>query len=102
MLIHFPPLLGCIPGEKTALFFHFYIEMIILPRQARDKHRENSKRDRFLAANCKHMQQQWAALEALYTAKRAKAIGAKTAFLSHSFIKPINLPRQAWDKHRKT
>jgi len=77
MLIHFPPLLGCIPGEKTALFFHFYIEMIILPRQARDKHRENSKRDRFLAANCKHMQQQWAALEALYTAKRAKAIGAK-------------------------
>jgi diketogulonate reductase-like aldo/keto reductase len=39
MLIHFPPLLGCVP------------------------------------ANCKHMQQQWAALEALYAAKRAKAIG---------------------------
>ena len=44
MLIHFPPLLGCVP------------------------------------ANCKHMQQQWAALEALYTAKRAKAIGATNAF----------------------
>jgi len=26
------------------------------------------------------MQQQWAALEALYTAKRAKAIGATNAF----------------------
>jgi hypothetical protein len=31
-------------GEKTALFVHFYIKMIILPRQARDKHRKNSKK----------------------------------------------------------
>ena len=40
-------------GEKTALFVHFYIKMtpfkhfkrkcIILPRQARDKHRENTQ-----------------------------------------------------------
>jgi hypothetical protein len=28
---------------------HLYIKMLILPRQARDKHRENSKRDRFVA-----------------------------------------------------
>jgi hypothetical protein len=26
-------------------FSHFYIKMMILPRQARDKHRENSKKD---------------------------------------------------------
>ena len=32
------------PGKKTALFVsHLYIKCIILPRQARDKHRENSK-----------------------------------------------------------
>jgi hypothetical protein len=31
-------------GEKTALFVHFDIKMIILPRQARDKHRKNSKK----------------------------------------------------------
>ena len=33
------------PGEKTALFVHFLysLQMIILPRQARDKHRGNSK-----------------------------------------------------------
>ena len=33
-----------VTGEKTALFVHFYIKMIILPRQARDKHKKNSKK----------------------------------------------------------
>jgi hypothetical protein len=33
-------------GEKR-LFAPFYTKMIILPRQAPDKHRENSKRDAF-------------------------------------------------------
>jgi hypothetical protein len=33
---------------KTRLFFsHFNLKMMILPRQARDKHRENSKKDLF-------------------------------------------------------
>jgi hypothetical protein len=31
-------------GDKTVLLSHLYIKTIILPRQARDKHRENSKR----------------------------------------------------------
>jgi hypothetical protein len=31
--------------RKTAFLSHVYIKTIILPRQARDKHRENSKRD---------------------------------------------------------
>jgi hypothetical protein len=36
--------------EKTAFLRHFYLKTKILPRQARDKHRENSKIDyRFLA-----------------------------------------------------
>jgi hypothetical protein len=35
-------------GEQTAFLSHLYIKTIFLPRQTRDKHRENSKRDRFL------------------------------------------------------
>ena len=36
-------------GEKTVFLSHLCIKMLILPRQARDKHRENSETDRFLA-----------------------------------------------------
>jgi len=31
-------------GKETSLLRHLYIKCIILPRQARDKHRENSKK----------------------------------------------------------
>eukprot|EP01046_Picozoa_sp_COSAG06_P031807 COSAG06_NODE_3130_length_5807_cov_14.069727_2_plen_117_part_00 len=31
-------------GKKTAFLSHLYIKMMILPRQARDNHRENSKK----------------------------------------------------------
>jgi hypothetical protein len=41
-------------GEKTVFLSHLYIKVIFLPRQARDKHRENSKTDRFLAENSKN------------------------------------------------
>ena len=34
-------------GKKTGRFAPFYAKMIILPRQARDKHRESSKRHAF-------------------------------------------------------
>jgi hypothetical protein len=38
--------------RKTALLRHLYhIKTNILPRQARDKHRENSKKDRFSSVN---------------------------------------------------
>jgi hypothetical protein len=51
---HLPHKLPRLPGpheqgEKTGSFGHLYIKTIFLPRQARDKHRENQKRDRFLA-----------------------------------------------------
>jgi hypothetical protein len=36
--------------RKRHFLRHLYIKCIILPRQARDKHRENSKKCRFLAA----------------------------------------------------
>jgi hypothetical protein len=40
-------------GAKTGFLRHLYIKMMILPRQARDKHRETTqKRDRFGAAQC--------------------------------------------------
>ena len=38
-----------LPGEKTVFLRHSYINMMILPRQARGKHRENSKKDGFVA-----------------------------------------------------
>jgi hypothetical protein len=36
-------------GEKTALFSHFYIKTIFLPRQARDNHRESTPKKTVLS-----------------------------------------------------
>ena len=36
-------------GSRATCFRHLYIKVIILPRQARDKHRENSKKMPFFA-----------------------------------------------------
>jgi hypothetical protein len=50
------------PGKKPAFLGHFYIQTITLPRQARDKHRENSNRQRcFLtgAANDRRLYSRW-------------------------------------------
>eukprot|EP01046_Picozoa_sp_COSAG06_P068266 COSAG06_NODE_18084_length_904_cov_30.700621_1_plen_86_part_10 len=41
--------------RKRRFFAPFYLKRIVLPRQARDKHRENSKTEwspRFLAGEC--------------------------------------------------
>jgi hypothetical protein len=40
--------------RKTTFLTHFYIKTIILPKQARDKHRENSKKMPFFAPVLKH------------------------------------------------
>jgi hypothetical protein len=40
---------NCEQARKRHFLSHLYIKCIILPRQARDKHRENSKKCRFLA-----------------------------------------------------
>jgi hypothetical protein len=39
---------GMTRGKETHLLRHFVPKIIVLPRQARDKHRENSKKDAFL------------------------------------------------------
>jgi ABC-type multidrug transport system ATPase subunit len=41
------------PVRKTGFFRHLYIKVIFLPRQARDKRRENSKKARFRAGGQK-------------------------------------------------
>ena len=38
------------PVRKTSFLRHLYLKTIILPRQARDKHRKNSKKGRFSQA----------------------------------------------------
>ena len=44
--------------EKTVFLRHLYIKIIILPRQARDKHRENSKKETVLLQIASIMQKQ--------------------------------------------
>jgi hypothetical protein len=49
---------GCVRNDSAGVFgkklrkrvfwHHFILKMILLPRQARDKHRENSQKDAFL------------------------------------------------------
>jgi TPR repeat protein len=41
---------GATQVEKTGFLSYLYIKIIFLPRQARDKHRENSKKARFFEA----------------------------------------------------
>jgi hypothetical protein len=63
--------------QKTAFLSHLYIKTIILPRQARDKHRENS--------NC----------------RKSSAITLSSGSV---FLMDVNddLPRQARDEHNST
>ena len=42
---HAPRLAASCPLRKPTFLSHLYLKTIILPRQARDKHRENSKKD---------------------------------------------------------
>eukprot|EP01046_Picozoa_sp_COSAG06_P018512 COSAG06_NODE_1291_length_9980_cov_166.860237_2_plen_87_part_00 len=46
-------------GAKTVFLSHLHINAIFLPRQARDKHRKNSKTDRFSQGLTAQLQ--WAA-----------------------------------------
>eukprot|EP01046_Picozoa_sp_COSAG06_P022105 COSAG06_NODE_1693_length_8701_cov_80.626133_8_plen_247_part_00 len=92
--------------RKTVLFVRFYIKMLILPRQARDKHRENS-----------HKTGDWGSLgsasgqgtDGINSSDGAGAAAPapqeqvrKRRFFAPFYIKMLILPRQARDKHRKS
>ena len=103
-------------GKKTGVLSHLDIKCIMLPRQARDKHRENSKKARFVAENASsYYRPEWSFWQAgIGTAAKYNAttfsprVGdwtnvqvRKTVFFRHLYIKVMILPRQARDKHRE-
>jgi hypothetical protein len=73
--------------EKTAFLSHLYIKTNILPRQARDKHRENSKKMPFFLGFLAMDQQ------GVFEVR-------KRSFQSHLCVNAFALPRQARDEHR--
>ena len=68
--------------------------MIILPRQAPDKHRENSRSDAVSFFQCGAWTMKIGNSGAVTSLVRRKAV-----FWSHLYIKTIILPRQARDKY---
>jgi hypothetical protein len=86
-------------GKTTVLCVRFLLKTIILPRQARDEHRETSERVmRFLAGN-------WHVLYHRMFDGEGRLDpnwGKKRLFWSICILKMIDLPRQARDKHRES
>ena len=92
----------------------FILKMIILPRQARDKHRENSKKDAFLqeltakadtkmeAALASVAKQQAMAGAALSKQIETVVAVRQTPLWASFMLTTIVLPRQARDKHRES
>jgi hypothetical protein len=86
----------------TALFSPlFKLKMVILPRQARDKHRENSINDVFLQARNAHTTTSEQPGPARTTSMLSTQAVRNRVFLRHLYIKMIILPRQARDKRRE-
>jgi hypothetical protein len=68
-------------ARKTVLFVRFYVKTIILPRQARDKHRENSKKGPFFLqedALAEEGEEEAASPDKTITAEAGKAPPDKT------------------------
>jgi hypothetical protein len=85
--------------RKTYFLRHLYIKTIILPRQARDKHRETTQKRTFFSGEC------ILSSPLILSFDPTNATGKKEKrllFLSHLYIKCIILPRQARDKHRES
>jgi hypothetical protein len=78
-------------GKRHFLRCHLHIKFIILPRQARDKHRENSKPEwRFLRRRCLRL-----------PTAAGRTVSGEAVFLSHLYRKTNILPRQARDNYRE-
>ena len=76
--------------------------MIILPRQARDKHRKNSKKRRVLAGNGRDRNSRGCSGAAACNVFRWNQTRVRKTPLFEAFIPMmIVLPRQARDRHRK-
>jgi hypothetical protein len=99
-------------SEKTVFWNHLYLKTNILPRQARDKHRENFKTDAF---SLRDGAQGQFAEAASPQAKRSYQYGydktdrsswryVKTRLFARPFCTKNTsfLPRQARDKHRES
>jgi hypothetical protein len=83
--------------QENGTIFPFYIQMIVLPRQARDKHRKNSKNvpfscsGGFAPGKCAHD-----------LVKALEAVRKTRVFCAILFnVTTMILPRQAQDKHRE-
>jgi len=107
---------------KRLLLSHLYLKTIILPRQARDIHRENSKKDTFPHQyyaldrgdddhdNNDYLENCRATLDAgLGTVASVRSKGEldarraqNTYLLCRFMLKTIILPGQARDKHRES
>ena len=57
---------GRTPGENTALFVHFDVKKIILPRQARDKHRERTQKESRFLQHLLHLQRHTGAKQTIH------------------------------------
>jgi hypothetical protein len=81
---------------------HLYIKCIILPRQARDKHRESSKKCRFLAGIIVEVMLEIKIQAAKREAEAAEWCEDRTWIFCDATLNAKNaiiLPRQARDKH---
>ena len=80
-----------------------YSECIILPRQARDKHREkHSKQTRFCRPPPAEFGEAEEGAAAMLASRFRSKMVRRTPFLSQLHMNTIVLPRQARDKHRTT
>ena len=79
--------------RKTAFLSHLFIKTIILPRQARDKHRENSKKMAFFApasprrprgSSDRGPRKRWSVLTALAAGSRARISPARSSLRASS------------------
>jgi hypothetical protein len=75
--------------RKTHLLGHFVLRTINLPRQARDKHRENSNRDAFFAGRSGKQQQILRSVQRGVLPHRPETTAGET---SPTFLQPC----QAW------
>jgi hypothetical protein len=83
--------------RKRLFLSHLYINVIVLPRQARDKHRESTQKQAAVFSGPHRP----AAVGGLRSDPKMVDRCEKRHFLSHLYIKCIFLPRQARDKHRE-